>query len=132
MLFGFTHCPDVCPTALFALSNLLKDLGEDGHKITPVFITVDPERDTKEVLSEYMQFFDRRILALTGTQAEVDTAARAYKAHFRKVHTENGTYTMDHTAIVYLMDSKGRMVSSLDPHDRHDVWFVKLKQLNAR
>ncbi len=105
---------------------------EDGDKINPIFITVDPERDTKEVLSDYMQFFDPRILALTGTQAEAATAARAYKAHFRKVHTENGMYTMDHTAIVYLMDSNGRMVSSLDPHERHEVWLTKLKQLNAR
>jgi protein SCO1 len=131
VFFGFTHCPDVCPTTLSDITSLLKELGPDGDKITPVFITVDPERDTKSVLAEYMQAFDPRILGLTGTLAEVDTAAKAYKAIYRKVPTQAGDYTMEHTAIVYLMSKEGRMASSLDSHEPMETRLTKLKRLIA-
>lgn len=131
MFFGFTHCPEVCPTTLFDLTSLLRELGPAGDKITPVFITVDPERDTQSVLAEYLQSFDPRILGLTGTLAEVDAAAKAYKAHYRKVPTQNGGYTLDHTAIVYLMDKNGRMVSSLDSHEPRETRLAKLRRLVA-
>ena len=109
----------------------MKDLGPDADKITPVFITVDPERDTKEVLAEYMQAFDPRIVGLTGTLAEVDAAAKAYKAYYRKVPTGSGNYTMDHTAIIYLMNKDGRMASSLDSHEPRETRLTKLKRLIA-
>lgn len=129
VFFGFTHCPEVCPTTLFELSELLKELGPEANKITPVFITVDPERDTKEVLSEYLQAFDPRIIGLTGTEAEVDAAARAYKAYRRKVPSGENNYTMDHTAIVYLMNREGRMANSLDGHKPRETRLRKLQRL---
>lgn len=129
VFFGFTHCPDVCPTTLFDLSELLKELGPDGDKITPVFITVDPERDTPNVLAEYLQAFDPRILGLSGSTAEVDVAVQAFKAYYRKGAVSPGGYTVDHTAIVYLMNKDGRMASSLDSHEPRETRLAKLRLL---
>jgi protein SCO1 len=130
VFFGFTHCPDVCPTTLFDLSNLLQELGPDGDKVTPVLISVDPERDTPKVLSEYMQAFDPRILALTGTPDEVEAAVRVFKAYRRKVSTEAG-YTMDHTSLIYLMDRHGRFFSTLDRHEDKGAQLAKLRRAIA-
>lgn len=129
VFFGFTHCPEVCPTTLFDLTGLLQELGPDADKITPVLITVDPERDTKSVLAEYMQSFDPRILALTGSPADVDAAAKAFKVFYRKVPADNGSYTMDHSAVVYLMDREGRFAGSLDKHEPKGAQLRKLKAL---
>jgi protein SCO1/2 len=130
VFFGFTHCPDVCPTTLFDLTNLLQELGPDGDKIIPVLITVDPERDPPQVLAEYMLAFDPRILALTGTREEVDVAVKAFKAFARRVPTEGG-YTMDHTALIYLMDEKGRFFSTLDRHEDKRAQLAKLRRAIA-
>lgn len=129
VFFGFTYCPEICPTTLFDMSKLLQELGPDGDAITPVFITVDPERDTRAVLAEYLTAFDPRIVGLTGTTEEVDTAVRAYRAYYRKVPTSAGNYTMDHTAIVYLMDAKGELVSSLDRHEPEEARSAKVRRL---
>lgn len=131
VFFGFTHCPEVCPTTLFEISQRIKELGPDADKMTFVFVTVDPERDTREVLATYMQAFDPRILALTGTPEEIAAVANAYKAFFRKVPTEAGSYTMDHTAIVYLMDKDGRFTNSIDYHENKDTHLVKLRRVIA-
>ena len=132
VFFGFTHCPDVCPTTLFDISDLIRELGSDADKIMPVFITVDPERDTQSVLAEYLQAFDPRVMGLTGTPAEVDVAVRAYKAYFKKGGTRSsGGYTMDHTAIVYLMNKDGHMASSLDSHEPREARLAKLRLLVA-
>lgn len=130
VFFGFTHCPDVCPTTLFDLSNLLQELGSDGDKVVPVLISVDPERDTPQVLAEYMQAFDPRILALTGAPEEVEAAVKAFKAYRRKVPTEGG-YTMDHTSLVYLMDREGRFFSTLDRHEDKGTQLAKLRRAVA-
>ena len=114
VFFGFTHCPDVCPTALFEIGQVYQALGPQGDRLKSFFITVDPERDTPESLKAYLGSFDPRITGLTGTQAEIDGAMRAYRAFARKVPLEGGGYVMDHTAIVYLMDKKGRFVSSIN------------------
>jgi len=111
VFFGFTHCPDVCPTALFDMSEAFRRLGPDAEKMSAVFITVDPERDSPEKLKDYLQSFHPRISALTGTQAEIDAVTKAYKAYAKKVPLDGGEYTMDHTAIVYLMDREGRFVA---------------------
>jgi protein SCO1/2 len=111
VFFGFTHCPDVCPTALFEMSEAFRRLGPDAEKINAIFISVDPARDTPEKLKDYLQSFHPRISALTGTQAEIDAVAKAYKAYAKKVPLDGGEYTMDHTAIVYLMDREGRFVA---------------------
>lgn len=130
VFFGFTHCPDVCPTTLYDLTNLLQELGPDGDRITPVLITVDPERDPPEVLAEYMQAFDPRILALTGTREEVDAAVKSFKAFSRKVPMEGG-YTMDHSATVYLMDKQGRFFSTLNRQEEKEAQIAKLRRAIA-
>ena len=111
VFFGFTHCPDVCPTALFDMSEAFRRLGPDAEKMSALFISVDPERDTPEKLKDYLQSFHPGISALTGTQAEIDAVTKAYKAYAKKVPLDGGEYTMDHTAIVYLMDREGRFVA---------------------
>lgn len=111
VFFGFTHCPDICPTALFEMSETLRRLGPDAEKIAALFITVDPERDTPEKLKDYISSFHPRIVGLTGTQADIDAVTKAYKAYARKVPLDGDDYTMDHSAIVYLMDRQGRFVA---------------------
>lgn len=111
VFFGFTHCPDICPTALFEMSETLRRLGTDAEKMSALFISVDPERDTPAALKDYLQSFHPRISALTGTQAEVDAVTKGYKAYAKRVPLDGGGYTMDHSAIVYLMDRDGRFVA---------------------
>ena len=129
VFFGFTHCPDVCPTALFEISEIYKALGPQGDQLKTFFITVDPERDQPETLKTYLESFDPRIIGLTGSREEVDIATRAYRAFARKVPLEGGGYVMDHTALVYLMDKKGRFVSSMNferPPEEHAKRIAEL------
>lgn len=114
VFFGFTHCPDICPTKLMELSEIFRAAGDRARNARALFITVDPERDTPEVLRNYLSSFDPRIVGATGTQAEIDAVVRAYRAYYRRVPTSSGDYTMDHTAIVYLMDRRGQFVGSFN------------------
>ena len=111
VFFGFTHCPDVCPTALFEMSEILRALGPDAGKVSALFVTVDPERDTPAQMKDYLSSFDPHLTALTGSPEAVAQMLKAYRVYSRKVPTENGDYTMDHTALVYLMDKQGNFVS---------------------
>lgn len=111
VFFGFTHCPDICPATLFEVSEVLRALGPDADRVRAAFITVDPERDTPAKLKEYLSSFDPHLTALTGDADAVAAAAKAYKVYWKKVPLEGGTYTMDHTAIVYLMDKDGKFVA---------------------
>ena len=111
VFFGFTHCPDVCPTTLFDISQIMHVLGADADRTHAVFITVDPERDTQSVLKDYLSSFDPHVLGLTGDQPAIVAVAKEYRAYFKKVPLDDGGYTMDHTAITYLMDQNGRFVS---------------------
>ena len=111
VFFGFTHCPDVCPTTLFEVSEVLRVLGPDADRARALFITVDPERDTPRVMKDYLSSFDPHLSGLTGDPAEIAAVAKAYRVYFKKVPQEDGGYTLDHTAIVYLMDKTGRFVS---------------------
>src|SRR5436305_4919235 len=111
VFFGFTHCPDVCPTTLFEVSQVLRALGPDADRVRALFITVDPERDTAQSLKDYLSSFDPHLSGLTGDPATVAAVAKSYRVYFKKVPLEQGGYTMDHTAIVYLMDKDGRFVS---------------------
>jgi protein SCO1 len=113
VFFGFTHCPDVCPTTLFQLSQVLEATGERGRNLRALFITVDPERDTPENLKDYLSSFDPRIVGLTGDQASVDAAVRTFRAYARKVPTKDGEYTMEHSAYVYLMDGGHRLIGTV-------------------
>ncbi|MFZ4787155.1 MAG: SCO family protein [Beijerinckiaceae bacterium] len=114
VFFGFTHCPDVCPTALFEMTQVYAALGADADKLKTYFVTIDPERDDQALLSLYLSSFDPHIVGLTGSVADVQTMAKAYRVYTRKIEDKNGGYTMDHTALVYLMDKQGRFVSSLN------------------
>ena len=114
VFFGFTHCPDVCPTTLFDVSQVLHQLGKDADRAGALFITVDPERDTPAVLKEYLSNFDPHLRGLTGDPAAVAAAIKAYRVYAKKVPLDNGDYTMDHTAVVYLMDRDGQFVAPFD------------------
>jgi len=129
--FGFTHCPDICPTTLFELTDLMKELGPAADDFNIAFISVDPERDTQEILKGYMSSFDPRIMALRGDAEETATVVKAFAAYSRKVPTEDGNYTMDHTAGVYLMDGKGGFRGTLDMHENREVRLHKIRNLLA-
>jgi protein SCO1/2 len=111
VFFGFTHCPDICPTTLFDMSQLFKALGPDADRAGALFITVDPERDTPAVLKDYLSNFDPHLRGLTGDETAIKAATKAYRVYAQKVPLENGDYTMDHTAVVYLMDKDGHFVA---------------------
>ena len=111
VFFGFTHCPDVCPTALFQMSEVLRALGKDADKTQALFVTVDPERDTPQVLKDYLSSFDPQLVALTGSVADITAMEKAYRVYAKKVPGTSGEYSMDHTALVYLMDKQGRFVA---------------------
>ena len=111
VFFGFTHCPDVCPTALFEVSQVLRALGPEADHTRALFITVDPERDTPSVMKDYLSSFDPHFSGLTGDPAAIAAVAKAYRVYYKKVPLEQGDYTMDHTAIVYLMDKSGHFVA---------------------
>jgi len=118
VFFGFTNCPDFCPTALYTITRALEKLGPKAEKLAPVFITVDPERDTPAQLKNYAQNFDKRIAMLTGTPEEIAAAARAYRVYYAKRPLEKaGEYTMDHSAYIYLLGPDGRFIT----HFRHAI-----------
>lgn len=114
VFFGYTHCPDVCPTTLFDISQVMKKLGPDADRIGALFITVDPERDTPALMKDYMSNFDPHLRGLTGDQAAISTAIKEYRVYAKKIPLKDGDYTMDHTAIVYLMDKNGDFVAPFD------------------
>ncbi|QBR71519.1 SCO family protein [Beijerinckiaceae bacterium] len=114
VFFGYTHCPDFCPTALFDISAVFKELGPD-KKVAALFVTVDPERDTPEILKTYLENFDPRIIGLTGDPTKTEAIAKSFRVYAKKVPGEKpGDYTVDHTGVVYLMDKRGRFVSAFN------------------
>lgn len=113
VFFGFTNCPDICPTTLLEVSEVFRAMGAD-KKIAALFITVDPARDTPARLKDYISNFDKRIVGLTGSQAAIDQVTKAYRAYARRVPGENGNYTMDHSSIVYLMNKRGEFIGGFN------------------
>jgi protein SCO1 len=111
VFFGYTHCPDVCPTALLEMSQVLRALGKDADRATGLFITVDPERDTPEIVKNYLAYFDPHLRGATGDQKAITAVEKAYRVYAKKHPMENGDYSMDHSAVVYLMDKHGRFVA---------------------
>ncbi len=109
----------------------LQDLGDDGDKLKVYFVTVDPERDTQQTMADYLQAFDPRIVGLTGSREAIDQILKDYRVYSRKVPGEDGTYTMDHTATVYLLDSKAQFVSTVDYQEKPETALAKLKRLVA-
>jgi protein SCO1/2 len=129
VFFGFTHCPDVCPTTLLELSNLLRRLGADADRLKVVFVTVDPERDTPEQLRPYLNSFDPRIVGLTGSEQQLAAAAKGWNAFHNKIPEGDGTYTVVHSAYVYLMDRNNRLAGTMGFHDTEDEQLAKLRAL---
>jgi protein SCO1 len=111
VFFGYTHCPDICPTTLFEISEVLHALGNDADRINALFITVDPDRDTAAVMKDYLSSFDPHLRGATGTQQQIDVVEKEYRVYAKKVPTKDGDYSMDHSAVVYLMDKEGRFVA---------------------
>lgn len=128
MFFGFTHCPDICPTALFDMTQVYKALGRDGDRVAAFFVSVDPERDTPDILKEYLSSFDPRLRGLTGDPAAVAAMEKAYRVYSKKVPLEGGGYTMDHTALVYLMDKQGRFVAPFNLKRKPEDSAAELKR----
>lgn len=129
VFFGFTFCPDVCPTTLFELASLMEQLGSDADRINFVFISVDSGRDGPKEMKEYLGAFDDRIIGLTGTEEQIDVVTKAYKVYYARVPVEGGDYTMDHTASVLLMDSNGQFFGTMAYEEASDVMLAKLKRL---
>ncbi|HMN36861.1 MAG TPA: SCO family protein [Hyphomicrobium sp.] len=117
VFFGYTHCPDVCPSGLQVMSAALAKLGDKAKDVVPVFITLDPERDTPEKLADYLHSFDPRFIGLTGSKQDVESATKAYRVYRQVVPDDKtpGEYTIDHSAIIYLMDKSGQFVTHI-PH----------------
>lgn len=109
--FGFTYCPAICPTELQKITSVLNDLGESGEKITPLFISVDPERDTIEVLKNYLSLFHTRLIGLTGSAEQVEQAKKSYKIYAAKVQDDTmSDYTVDHSSFIYFMNPNNDLV----------------------
>jgi protein SCO1/2 len=129
--FGYTHCPDACPTALNDMSIALDELGPRRSAVRPVFITVDPERDTPEVLKSYVTAFDAPIMALTGSPEEIAQAAKGYRVYFAKHPEAGGDYSMDHSSVIYVMDPEGRFTASFTHQNTPEEIAERLKKLLA-
>lgn len=127
--YGFANCPDICPTALAEIAGLLRLLGPDADKLNAVFVTVDPERDTVAILKEYVDFFDPRIVGLTGELASIEAMAKARFVSFEKIPGEGESYAMQHPALIYLVNAAGEFAGTLDKEEPMDIKLGKLKKL---
>lgn len=128
VFFGFTWCPDVCPLTLLNISDWLEDLGPDADQLAIHLLTVDPEPDSPEVLADYLSNFDPRITGLTGSSDEVARAAQAFDVTYRRVPREDGDYTVDHTAGVFVFGPNGRLSSIIDLHEDPQFAVPKIRQ----
>lgn len=131
IFFGFTHCPDICPTTLIEMSNHLTALGADADKLSVVFVSVDYERDTPDTLRAYMASFDARIIGLTGSEPQIAQAAQGWNVHYDRFTESNGSITIVHSAHVYLMDADNRLAATLNFQEPEAEQFAKLKKLLA-
>jgi protein SCO1/2 len=128
VFFGFTHCPDVCPTTLFEMSEVLKAMGKDGDRINAYYISVDPERDTQAAMKEYLSSFDPRLRGLTGSSEAIAKVLSEYRVYAKKVPLKDGDYTMDHTALIYLMDRDGKFVAPFNINRKPEDAATDLKR----
>lgn len=128
IFFGFTHCPDICPTSLFEMSEVLRALGPDADRLNSYFVSVDPERDTAAVMKDYLSSFDPHLKGLTGSPDAVAKIIAGYRVYAKKIPTKDGDYTMDHTALVYLMDKDGNFVSPFNMKRKPEEAAAELKR----
>jgi len=131
MYFGYTFCPDVCPTTLLDLSRWIKKLGPDADRLNYVFMTVDPERDTVQSMHAYLSSFDKHIRGYTGMPAEIAQIVKEYRVYYQKVPTEDGGYTVDHSAVLYLIGPDGKLVTVIPYQEDDTSAIAKLKNLAA-
>jgi protein SCO1 len=129
VFFGFTDCADVCPTTLFEMKGWLDKLGDDGKNLQGYFVTVDPERDTPEILGQYVSNVSDRVTGITGKLDDIAAMAKAWNVYFKKVPGTDGDYEMDHTAIVFLLNSKGQFHGTIAYGENPDTAFEKIKRL---
>lgn len=131
LFFGFTYCPDVCPTALQVMAGVMDKLGAKADRIQPVFITVDPERDTPEQLSQYVSTFHPKLIGLTGTKEEIETVLKSYRVYSQKVEDQKSTagYTMNHSTIIYLMGPDGQYRTHFTHATSVETMFERLNKL---
>ncbi len=128
IFFGFTHCPDVCPTSLFEMSEILRAMGKDADRVNAYFISVDPERDNAAAMKDYLSSFDSHLRGLTGDPASVQKVISEYRVYAKKVPLKDGDYTMDHTALIYLMDRDGKFVAPFNVNRKPDEAASDLKR----
>ena len=131
VFFGFTHCPDVCPTTIARLTKLRRELGKGDDASSIVFISVDPERDTPAEVDNYMKLYDSPLIGLTGTPAQIEQVKKQFGIYSRKVEQPGGSYSVDHTATVILLDRNGQFSSTLSPEEGNQVALDKLKRIAA-
>ena len=131
LFFGFTHCPDVCPTTLARLTKLRRELGKGEDALSIVFISVDPERDTPAEVDAYMKLYDTPVTGLTGTPAQIEQVKKQCGIYSRKVEQPGGSYSVDHTATVILLDRNGQFSSTLSPEEGNQVALDKLKRITG-
>ncbi len=132
VFFGFTHCPEVCPTTLYELNGWLNKLGSDGATISAYFVSVDPERDTAEILKQYVTAISERIVGITGDPADIAAMLKGFHVYSKKVPLDDGDYTMDHTASIFLLDSAGQFVGTITYDETPENALAKLKRLVDR
>ena len=129
VFFGYTFCPDVCPTTLADISGWLEDLGPGAERLNVVFISVDPERDTPEAMADYVSAFHPKIRGWTGSPDDVARAASAFRVAYKKVPLDDGGYSMDHTASVILFDATGQFRSTIDFHEPREIAVPKIRRV---
>lgn len=129
MYFGYTYCPEVCPTTLSDLSHWISMLGPDADKLNYVFVTIDPQRDTPQVMHRYVSSFDKRIRGFTGTPGQIARIAREYRVYYKRIPSPDGSYSMDHSSIVYLMSRGGNFVGTIGYQEDARLAVKKLRSL---
>lgn len=132
IFFGFTYCPEICPTTLTDMGVRLAAMGKAADDLNVVFVTIDPARDTADQLKTYLSSFDPRVLGVTGPAAEIEKMAKGFRVYYRRIDQEGGEYTMDHSTAIYLLDRKGRFVEPIAYQEPNDSAVRKLKALVAR
>ena len=129
LFFGFTHCPTVCPLALHRLSLLIEKLGKDQNKLKAYFITLDPERDTWKVLNKYLTGFNNRIIGITGESEKIKILAKSWGIYSKKVPLDGDNYSIDHTALIFLLKSNGNFLKTIDFEDDFELSLKEIKKL---
>lgn len=129
LFFGFTNCPEVCPTTLAEMSSWFQALGDDGADLRAYFVSIDPERDTPAILGDYVSWVSDRITGITGTPEQIDRIASSWGVQYEKVPLEGGGYTMDHTASVFLLDAKGEFQGTIAYREDSATALAKLRNL---